>query len=103
MAEKGSETCSTSCSSPEMFTDSSDRVYPSVDILHLREIVSYTIPSFTVITVQLRHVVMALCDDEDTVKHYDAFVNVSPNADCVIPEPPATITVTESCNVNVSS
>lgn len=41
-------------------------------------VISYTIPNFNVITVQLRHVVVGFWDKElGKLKHYHAFVHES--------------------------
>ena len=66
----------------------------------MKEVISYSIPTFNVITVKLRHVVIREGED---VKHYDAYLHVPPTAQCLVPELPTTIHVLESCNVKVSS
>ena len=94
--------CSSSESSIKLFDSpvgTPERSYELVDLLHVKETVSYTIPNFSVITVQLRHVVVGVWDDKvDAVRHFDAFMQHSFN----IPEAPTSIEIVESCNIEVS-
>ena len=70
-----------------------------VDLLHVKETISYTIPNFAVITVKLVHVVIGMWDEEeDKLKHYDAFLQKEDN----IPEVPASIYILDRCNIKVS-
>lgn len=72
-----------------------------IDLLRVLEEVPYTIPTFSVVTVRLTHVVMGVWDgDEDKVKHYDAFLHRSSNQEL---KAPCTIEVLESCNLEVQT
>ena len=71
-----------------------------IDIIHVGEIVQYTIPSFPVLTVCLRHCVTSVWDDtEEKVKIFDAFLREGPD---IVTNVPSSVEVTESCNISVS-
>lgn len=73
----------------------------SVDLLRVHGSIFYTIPSFNVISVKLKHVVVGVWDEkEDKLKHYDAYLHESSPE--VIPEVPTTIEILESCNIKVN-
>ena len=57
-----------------------------IDIIQVGEIVQYTIPSFPVLTVYLRHCVMSVWDNTDEkVKIFDAFLSEGPDIVTNIP------------------
>ena len=54
----------------------------TLDVIRSGVVMPYTIPSFSVVTVQLRHVLVSVWNDiENGVKHYDAFMCAEPDAD----------------------
>ena len=57
-----------------------------IDIIQVGEIVQYTIPSFPVLTVYLRHCVTSVWDNMDEkVKIFDAFLREGPDIVTNIP------------------
>ena len=71
-----------------------------IDIIQVGEIVQYTIPSFPVLTVYLRHCVTSVWDNTDeNVKIFHVFLRKGPD---IVTNIPSSVEVTESCNINVS-
>lgn len=71
-----------------------------MDIIQVGEVVQYTIPSFPVLTVYLRHCVTRVWDNtEEKVKMFDAFLREGPD---IITNVPSSVEVVESCNICVS-
>ena len=74
---------------------SSDDHDCTIDVIRSGMVVPYKIPSFSVITVQLRHIIVSIWS-EIRVKHYDAILC----AEMVLPVP-STIEILESCSIDV--
>ena len=72
--------------------------YP--DVLWAGDIYHYTIPSFDVLTVTLRHVEFTFNAQDSSVKKFDAFMKE--NEDIIINRVPATLRIIEACTVDVS-
>ena len=73
----------------------------STDVLWAGEVYHYTIPSFDVLTVDLRHIELAVkCGARaGGIKKIDAFMKDDSD---IVDKIPATITVFEACSVEVS-
>ena len=101
MAEKLSSTSESDFESVnyeyEALTSASIGSNPSVDVITVCQKVLYTIPSFPVITVELRLVKVSLMDG--TTNHFHVFMREDEELDdCV----PANIEMIETCTVDVS-
>ena len=101
MAEKLSSTSESDFESVnyeyEALTSASIGINPSVDVITVCQKVLYTIPSFPVITVELRLVKVSLVDG--TTNHFHVFMREDEELDdCV----PANIEMIETCTVDVS-
>ncbi len=88
----------------EIETDmnSSGESIHTVDIIKCGSVsVPYRIPSFSVLTVELKHVVCSVWDDsQDKVQQFDLFMRCSSDVDHKVP---CTLEILESCTVPVSS
>ena len=76
-------------------THSSDRMY----VVKFGGSFKYTIPKFSVITVQLRHARILKISGQEEVKLFDVFFNEETATEI---HPPACVEVIESCVVEVS-
>ena len=71
----------------------------TVEVIRAGDVVKYTIPSFKVITVDLKHVVASVWDNEqDKISHLDMFLQNSPHIDTKVP---CTLEILDSCYIRV--
>lgn len=71
----------------------------TVDVISAGDVVKYTVPSFNVITVDLKHVVASVWDDEQTkISHYDMLLQNSSDIDTKVP---CTVEIANSCYIQV--
>ena len=91
----GSSSCRRSSSS-----SSSSQTRETVDIIRIGHNFQYTIPSFSVVKIELRHAVISVWDGSlRKVKHLDVFLRESPD---IASKVPCSIEILESCDVDVS-
>ena len=71
----------------------------TIDILSVGDLVKYTIPTFTVITVDLQHAVASVWNEgEDRTIHFDVFLKYSPEVELRVP---CSIKALDSCHIPV--
>uniref|UniRef100_A0A1X7STU9 Uncharacterized protein n=1 Tax=Amphimedon queenslandica TaxID=400682 RepID=A0A1X7STU9_AMPQE len=85
-------------SSPRSISSSSSNSDEIVDIIRIGQSFSYTIPSFSVITVELRQAVICV-GEKKVVKHIDIFLRETQDITVRVP---SSIKVLESCYVKIS-
>ena len=71
-----------------------------IDVIKTVGVVIYRIPSFSVLSFELKQVVCSVWDDaHDRVQHFDIFMRSSPDIDSQVP---CTVEILESCTIPVS-
>ena len=72
----------------------------TMDVIKTVGVVMYKIPSFSVLSFELKQVVCSVWDDaHDRVQHFDIFMRSSPDIDSQVP---CTVEILESCTIPVS-
>ena len=79
------------------FKESED-VFVTVCVLKFGDVYKYTVPSFSVVTVYLRHAVVQRCDADGAVENFDMFFREDDSLEAALP---MEATCIEACLVEV--